>query len=74
MSDSFGFSKDGVAKMVKDLIAGNRVWQGKDGGLLDIVQAMKGKGGVVRAIKERAKEQFIKDDHPWFDDGYWKGK
>ena len=74
MSDSFDFSKEGVAKMVKDLIAGNRVWQGKDGGLLDIVQAMKGKGGVVRAIKERAKEQFIRDDHPWFKEDFWKNK
>lgn len=70
-SKAFDFSEQAVKNKISDMLKGDRVFNDQNGGLLDVVQAMKGKGGVVQAIKARAKEQFIPEDHPWFDENYW---
>ena len=71
-SKAFRYSKQGVKNKIVNMLKGNRVFADQDGDLLTVVMAMKGKGSVVQAIKARAKEQFIPEDHPWFDRKYWE--
>ena len=71
-SEAFGFLEQGIKDKISDMLNGKRVFMDKNGSLLDIALAMKGKGNVVRAIKERAKEQFIPADHPWLNENFWK--
>lgn len=71
-SKAFHFSKQGVKNKILDMLKGTRVYADQDGDLLTVVMAMKGKGSVVQAIKAHAKEQFIREDHPWFDRKYWE--